>query len=94
MIRNAAPPPFPTSKGNFHIFPNPTALPAAAAMNPNLDENLFLFCTIESAPVWNLSISLKDQIKYIEPYNANKIEIFQEIVILTGFHSKLVFSED
>lgn len=56
MIRNAAPPPFPTSKGNFHIFPRPTALPAAAAINPNLDENLFLFCTIKCAFDWNKSV--------------------------------------
>jgi hypothetical protein len=56
MIRNAAPPPFPTSKGTFHIFPRPTALPAAAAINPNLEENLFLFCTIECALKRNQSI--------------------------------------
>jgi hypothetical protein len=47
MIRKAAPPPLPASNGNFQMFPSPTALPAAAAINPNLEENLFLFCTIQ-----------------------------------------------
>lgn len=38
-------------------------------------------------------MSLKDQIKYIEPYNANKFEIFKEIVILVGFQSILVITK-
>jgi len=35
----AAPPPLPTSKGNFQIFPKPTADPAAASIKPNLELN-------------------------------------------------------
>ena len=41
--RNAAPPPLLTSKGNFQIFPKPTADPDAARINPNLELNDPLF---------------------------------------------------
>ena len=43
IIKNAAPPPLLTSKGNFHIFPSPTADPEAANINPNLVLNEPLF---------------------------------------------------
>jgi len=37
-------------------------------------------------------VPLRDQIKYIETYNANKFEIFREIVVLMGFKSNLVIA--
>jgi hypothetical protein len=39
-----APPPFsPTTYGNFHILPKPTALPAAANITPIFDEKELIF---------------------------------------------------
>ena len=40
IITKAPPPYSPVIYGNFHIFPKPTAEPAAARINPSL-ENLF-----------------------------------------------------
>ena len=52
IMTNAAPPPKPTSKGNFQILPSPTAEPDAAKMKPNLLVNeprpaMFLFKKIK-----------------------------------------------
>jgi hypothetical protein len=43
MMRNAAPPPLLTSKGNFQMLPNPTAEPEAAKIKPSLELNDPLF---------------------------------------------------
>jgi hypothetical protein len=44
--KKAAPPPLLTSKGNFHIFPRPTAEPEAAKINPNFELKDPLFIII------------------------------------------------
>lgn len=43
MTRNIPPPSFAARYGNLHIFPSPTALPAAARTNPIDPLNEFLF---------------------------------------------------
>ena len=53
------PPPFsPVIYGNFHTFPNPTALPAAANINPIL-ENLFVCIKPHFFSEWDFN-SFKD----------------------------------
>ena len=44
--KKAAPPPLLTSKGNYHIFPRPTAEPEAAKINPNFELKDPLFIII------------------------------------------------
>ena len=75
MIKKAAPPPLPASKGNFQIFPKPTALPAAAAMNPNLLENLLLLCAI-------LHYSIPDQFETVRKFQRNDIDRYKTSNIL------------
>ena len=57
------------------------SLPAAAAINPNLLENLFLLLTIETVTRRIKQIHPKGQIKYIEYYKTNKIIFFDKIIL-------------
>ena len=67
MRMKAAPPLLPTSVGNLHTLPSPTAEPAAASTTPNLLPKFFLVSIATSV----LSVSYQSVYEYrADPYRS------------------------